>query len=260
MCSVAHTRSSRTHEASLPSSPIPHESASQRRCATTRATNSTARRSSGRTGVRFTWVDVLLRQPEHATSSKTRQHERLIANHIQRYALKNESIGFFGPVGWGTIDDAQPSFSMEAGPALLRRRFVHLEYWGYETLAKVLATDDIRPRLAPRLGATSSLEGTTLRYPIDREIELPPGFVAVLSLIDGKCSAEAIARRLVSEEVFDEELEVLVTRSIRADELEPIDGVGHAEAAWKKAFRGYQYGEDETANAKAWFMLGYNAK
>ncbi len=153
-------------------------------------------------------VDVLLRQPEHATSSKTRQHERLIANHIQRYALKNESIGFFGPVGWGTIDDAQPSFSMEAGPALLRRRFVHLEYWGYETLAKVLATDDIRPRLAPRLGATSSLEGTTLRYPIDREIELPPGFVAVLSLIDGKCSAEAIARRLVSEEVFDEELEV----------------------------------------------------
>jgi hypothetical protein len=31
------------------------------------------------------------------------------------------------------------------------------------------------------------------------------------------------------------------------------------EAAWAEAFRGFQYGEDETANAKSWFSDGFRA-
>lgn len=33
-----------------------------------------------------------------------------------------------------------------------------------------------------------------------------------------------------------------------------------AEAAWIQAFMGYDYGPEETADAKGWFMAGYGAK
>src|SRR6185503_20466428 len=66
-----------------------------------------------------TGVDALLRQPETASNSKARQHERLIANYLQRYCVKNDWIGFFGPTGWATVG---PSVRVQPGPALLATR------------------------------------------------------------------------------------------------------------------------------------------
>ncbi len=40
--------------------------------------------------------------PDAARRSKQRQRELVIANYLQRYCLKNDTIGFFGPVGWAT--------------------------------------------------------------------------------------------------------------------------------------------------------------
>src|SRR5271170_859228 len=37
-------------------------------------------------------------------NSKQRQHEELIANYWQRYCVKNDTIGFTGPVGWSLLD------------------------------------------------------------------------------------------------------------------------------------------------------------
>ncbi|MGD0067774.1 MAG: lantibiotic dehydratase, partial [Streptosporangiaceae bacterium] len=34
--------------------------------------------------------------------SQDRKRELLIANYLQRYCLKNDTIGFFGPVGWAS--------------------------------------------------------------------------------------------------------------------------------------------------------------
>src|SRR5207245_9044309 len=31
-----------------------------------------------------------------------RRNEELIANYVQRYCTKNDTIGFFGPIGWAT--------------------------------------------------------------------------------------------------------------------------------------------------------------
>ncbi|MBV9821370.1 MAG: lantibiotic dehydratase, partial [Actinobacteria bacterium] len=38
-----------------------------------------------------------------------RDHQLTIASYLQRYALKNETIGFFGPVGWARADPADPA-------------------------------------------------------------------------------------------------------------------------------------------------------
>ncbi|MGD0067047.1 MAG: lantibiotic dehydratase, partial [Streptosporangiaceae bacterium] len=40
--------------------------------------------------------------PGAARRSKQRQRELVIANYLQRYCLKNDTIGFFGPVGWAS--------------------------------------------------------------------------------------------------------------------------------------------------------------
>lgn len=37
--------------------------------------------------------------------SRHRQREELIASYWQRYCVKNDTIGFFGPSGWGKLGD-----------------------------------------------------------------------------------------------------------------------------------------------------------
>ena len=54
-----------------------------------------------------TGIDVLVRHgPEpDKRNGQHRQHEALVASYLQRYCAKNDTIGFFGPVGWSQIDD-----------------------------------------------------------------------------------------------------------------------------------------------------------
>src|SRR5262249_4135026 len=52
-----------------------------------------------------TGIDVLLRRDPHTVrrNGNYRRYEALIASYLQRYCAKNDSIGFFGPVGWVDI-------------------------------------------------------------------------------------------------------------------------------------------------------------
>jgi hypothetical protein len=168
-----------------------------------------------------TGVDWLLRQPIEATDNQTRKNERLVASYLQRYCVKNDTIGFFGPVGWARLIDAPadapadatadgPAVTQRPGPSLLASRTVYFEYWAIEALAARLAEDpELRPFLAPRRLPRFRLEGTTLHHPIERRAELPPDFAAVLARCDGERTARAIARELASGEVHGLAAEVL---------------------------------------------------
>lgn len=83
--------------------------------------------------------------------SKWRRREELIANYWQRYCVKNDTIGFFGPLGWGRIDEHEPELMARPGAELLAHRTVRFESWCIEALADELARDArIRPYVAPR--------------------------------------------------------------------------------------------------------------
>src|SRR6202035_1219433 len=58
-----------------------------------------------------TGIDALVRRgPQPAKrNAQHRQHEALVASYLQRYCAKNDTIGFFGPVGWAQIDDGRGS-------------------------------------------------------------------------------------------------------------------------------------------------------
>src|SRR5579859_7164253 len=90
-------------------------------------TQATARLSHGIAGTyadpafreAITWQNPVLAQflhdhdagPDAARRSKQRQREVVIANYLQRYCLKNDTIGFFGPVGWATADPGVPGLA-----------------------------------------------------------------------------------------------------------------------------------------------------
>ncbi len=63
---------------------------------------------------------------------KWRKRADLVARYWQRYCGKNDTIGFFGPVSWATIDPRAPAVTIRRGPGLIRSREVCYEYWALE--------------------------------------------------------------------------------------------------------------------------------
>ncbi|RZU53335.1 amino acid adenylation domain-containing protein [Krasilnikovia cinnamomea] len=156
-----------------------------------------------------TGVDPLLRAgPAPARrASKHRQHEALVASYLQRYCAKNDTIGFFGPVGWAgfvdgdavTVEHAQPS---QVG-RLVDRRTVYLEGWAVAAVLEPF-TAALRPWLIPRRPAFLDVDGSLLRVPGAPPIALDPLTAAVLHACDGVRDARAVAAELPvgPDEVF----------------------------------------------------------
>ena len=104
-------------------------------------------------------VDGQARKP-----SRRRQHEELVASYWQRYCAKNDTIGFFGPLAWGRIED--DARALEAcSVALERERVVHLEAWGVQALA-----EEIDPALRV---ATGPYPGRDLRVTLEAHPDEP---------------------------------------------------------------------------------------
>jgi hypothetical protein len=150
-----------------------------------------------------TGVDHLLRQPEGASDSKTRSNELMVATYLQRYCAKNDTIGFYGPLGWGTFRQANQPAVMQPGPTLLAERTVFFEHWCIDALAKKLAENaELLLDVAPRMFPAARLDGTTLQV-LDQTTEVPLLVARVLSACDGRTSARAIAAALVQDPTLD---------------------------------------------------------
>lgn len=136
--------------------------------------------------------------PEATRNSKQRQHEELIASYVQRYCAKNDTIGFFGPVGWASfVPEGQP-IRMEPGPTLTQSREVYFEGWAIDTLADTLMKNKhLRPWLAPRRTPFAHIEGTTLQLPFEKPAQISPKQAAILHACDGQRLAREIAAELL---------------------------------------------------------------
>jgi hypothetical protein len=145
-----------------------------------------------------TGVKALL-PPHTATSrrSKQRQHEELVANYMQRYCVKNDTIGFFGPVGWARLVSQGAPIIARLGSDLLKQRSVYFEQWCIDELAKALGRNkQLRPWLAPRRLPNVYAHGTMLYLPSRSPIQISVEQAAVLSACNGDRIAKAIAAEL----------------------------------------------------------------
>jgi lantibiotic biosynthesis dehydratase-like protein len=158
-----------------------------------------------------TAVAPLLRwEPGKGRDRKHRGHEELIASYWQRYCVKNDSIGFFGPVAWGSLDATRDETRLAVGDRLTKSCGVYFESWAIDALADVLGDDPaLRPWLVPRRMPYVRVEDGAVLLPGEESVSLTQAEAAVLRACDGRARAcdvaEAVARpplALVPEDVY----------------------------------------------------------
>lgn len=134
-------------------------------------------------------------------NTRQRQHEELVASYLQRYCVKNDTVGFFGPVGWARFVPSGPAVSARPGAGLLATRNVYFESWCIDTLIEDVVESDrtILHWASPRLAPVFYLEGQTLRMPLDKPLSLSLAQAALVRACDGEHTAREIALSLVSE-------------------------------------------------------------
>lgn len=133
-------------------------------------------------------------------NSQQRRREETTAIYWQRYCSKNETIGFFGPVGWGKFAPSGDSISVKPGPHLLAKRRVYFEEWGISLLAKKLSQDrKLRPWIAPQRHPFIHAGATSVRLPNVGQITFSTEEVSILQLCDGRRLAREIAADLANQ-------------------------------------------------------------
>jgi hypothetical protein len=127
--------------------------------------------------------------------ARHRQREELIANYWQRYCVKNDTIGFFGPSGWGKLGDRGRT-RFAPGERMLRSSEVFFETWAIDRLAEAIEEiPGMREWLMPRRLSFIKLDGNALVEPTGRRVMLSPEQVGVLRSCDGTTRAHDIAIR-----------------------------------------------------------------
>ncbi|GAA1938398.1 lantibiotic dehydratase [Kitasatospora viridis] len=152
-------------------------------------------------------VDPLLRQIAEGgrRDAKRRSRDGALATYLQRYCLKNETIGFFGPIAWAGIDPGSPAaVTVRPGPGLVSGADVHLEGWAVDALAARLSQRfDLRPWLAPRRAPLLRLRADGVELPSGKLKPADPVALAVLARADGRTPAGAIAEQVARAHRLD---------------------------------------------------------
>jgi hypothetical protein len=145
-------------------------------------------------------VDRLLDTAPETDDYKTRERQRLVAKYAQRYLLKNDSIGFFGPIAWGSFDHTSDGFTVRPGASFLDIRRVAFEDWAMEALAAQLSRDAaLRPIFRPRRRPSAWLDGDMLHNPPGPPRRATPCEVAFLAAADGTKTARELAEASVAD-------------------------------------------------------------
>lgn len=66
--------------------------------------------------------------------SRRRRWVDVVGSYWQRYCSKNDTIGFFGPLAWGSFAEQGDAVTVRSG-ALQGKRVVHFETWAIEAVA-----------------------------------------------------------------------------------------------------------------------------
>jgi hypothetical protein len=146
-----------------------------------------------------TALDPLLRGSPDALErdSSRKQHEELVASYWQRYCVKNDTIGFFGPVGWARIISEINHIKVRHGAKVLATRKTYWESWAIEALGAALARKyNLQPWIVPILVPYIRVEDMTLIHPLFT-LPLTAKQSAMLRACNGHDTAKQIAARLM---------------------------------------------------------------
>jgi 2,3-diaminopropionate biosynthesis protein SbnB len=156
-------------------------------------------------------IDALLHTPDSVRQKARRGREELVAKYLQRYAVKNDTIGFFGPVGWARLDETEASMRVKVGPEFVAQRTVYFEQWCIQTLVdKLNEQQSLRPWMTACRLPSVYLEGTNLYHPLTGTRRIPVEQATLLRLCDGTRTAKELAQHLMNSEPATFRSEALV--------------------------------------------------
>jgi hypothetical protein len=116
-----------------------------------------------------------------------RLHESTVVRYLQRYLLKNDTIGFFGPVGWAALSPERAGLDVTPGDGLLAARTTHFEMWAVDALARALSRlPELAGSLVPRRALAVTAVGGVLRRPLRPPVRLTGVESALLDRCDGR--------------------------------------------------------------------------
>lgn len=180
-------------------------------------------------------IGALLRMPPRAGArgSERRRREESVASYVQRYCTKNDTIGFFGPVGWVKFVPEGEAMTARPGPELLSKRTVYFEGWCVDALAQALGKEKgVQMWVAPRRVPMVHIEGLTAFIPPKVVVQMSEREARLLHECDGVRTAKEIAQHLCagagdgfeSEDAVYGLLKVLCNKGLVAWSLEvPIE-------------------------------------
>ncbi|MFJ8204519.1 thioesterase domain-containing protein [Micromonospora chalcea] len=205
-----------------------------------------------------------------ARNVRRRDRERALLKYWQRYCGKNETVGFFGPSCWVTVDPAQPEVArVNPGDRLTRRRWVWFESWALTAYADRIGADlAVRRWWPPMLRPHLAVRDRTVLRPGRPPLTLTPVEAGLLRAADGRRPAAdlvadpaiglrrpedgyALLDRLVGRELITWDAALPVSpdaERVLADRIEAI-GDEPARAAARAGFDRLRAARDEVAAA-----------
>lgn len=112
-----------------------------------------------------------------------RRREQKLAAYAQRYALKNETIGFFGPVGWARVMPTQPeTVRVTPGPGLLRGRTPEAAAisTAYGSTISYQSLDERSDRLTDHLTRLGVGDGSIVAVLLEKGAEALVTFIGIM--------------------------------------------------------------------------------
>ncbi|MFH0240929.1 lantibiotic dehydratase [Streptomyces sp. HK10] len=127
-------------------------------------------------------------------TSMPRQREELVAHYWQRFCVKNDTIGFFGPVGWGRWDLSARGVTVDPGEGFLAGSRVYFASWAVDALARSLGEDPALMAWIPpcRVSFVRVADGA-VRLPGRPPQRITETERTVLDLCDGRRTVAEIA-------------------------------------------------------------------
>jgi hypothetical protein len=141
-----------------------------------------------------------------ALRAKDRKRIRTMIMYAQRFAAKNDTHSFFGPIAWGRLDPDGQSLALPPAPSPDGlRRFVFFSHWAARAIADRMASEDdvigaLVPRKPPYLfegpPGTYRLVDFLARPPSVRNVDASSFDAdgrAIFDLVDGQRTVNSIA-------------------------------------------------------------------
>lgn len=133
-------------------------------------------------------------------TSDEKRNLRTLALYMQRYCVKNDTIGFFGPVGWGTVVDVGPGVEVRPGPALVAARRTYIENWAVRSVAAAFAKRlDAHAWLRPRLSPFLDVVDAEIHVPFRSPMPVGPALAAALRMCDGTRTEDEICTAVAAD-------------------------------------------------------------